>query len=161
MFLQVFSSGDIVRTVGRFAGTTSSTVVSWEPDVHKLRYDITPDETQDVAVYKTKEEGGEFSKFTAEEMVAMILKYAMGLVENHARSSVKDVVITVPPYMGVAERRRLLTAADLAGINVLALVNEHSGTTLQYGIDKDFLNGTRHVMFYNMGSMHTGVDISV
>ncbi|KAL2458532.1 putative RNA 3'-terminal phosphate cyclase-like protein [Abeliophyllum distichum] len=36
MFLQVFSSGDIVRTVGRFAGTTSSTVVSWETDVHNL-----------------------------------------------------------------------------------------------------------------------------
>ncbi|KAL2540918.1 Heat shock 70 kDa protein 17 [Abeliophyllum distichum] len=126
-----------------------------------LSYDITPEETQDVAVYKTEEEGGEFSKFTAEEMVAMILKYAMGLVENHARSSVKDVVITVPPYMGVAERRGLLTAADLAGINVLALVNEHSRTALQYGIDKDFLNGTRHVMFYNMGSMHTDADISV
>ncbi|KAL2513058.1 Heat shock 70 kDa protein 17 [Abeliophyllum distichum] len=94
-------------------------------------------------------------------MVAMILKYAMGLVENHVRSSVKDVVITVPPYMRVAERRGLLIAADLAGINVLALVNEHSGAALQYGIDKDFLNGTRHLMFYNMGSMHTYADISV
>ncbi|KAL2515297.1 heat shock 70 kDa protein 17 [Forsythia ovata] len=61
-----------------------------------LSYDITLDETRDVAVYKTEEDGGEFSKFTAEEMVAMILKYAMGLAENHARSSVKDVVITVP-----------------------------------------------------------------
>ncbi|KAL2458282.1 Heat shock 70 kDa protein 17 [Forsythia ovata] len=120
-----------------------------------LSYDITPDETRDVAVYKTEEEGGEFSKFTAEEMVAMILKYAMGLAENHARSSVKDVVITVPPYMGVAERRGLLTAADLAGINVLALVNEHSGAALQYGIDKDFSNGTRHVMFYDMGASST------
>ncbi|KAL2470317.1 Heat shock 70 kDa protein 17-like [Abeliophyllum distichum] len=94
-------------------------------------------------------------------MVAMILKYAMGLVENHARSSVKDVVITVPPYMGVAERRGLLTAADLAGINVLALVNEHFGAALQYGIDKDFLNGTRPVMFYNMGSMHTDAYIYI
>ncbi|KAL2466643.1 Heat shock 70 kDa protein 17 [Abeliophyllum distichum] len=65
-----------------------------------LSYDITPDETQDVAVYKTEEGGGEFSKFTAEEMVAIILKYAMGLVENQARSSVKDVVITVPPLHG-------------------------------------------------------------
>ncbi|KAL2478311.1 Heat shock 70 kDa protein 17-like [Forsythia ovata] len=62
-----------------------------------LSYDITPDKTRDVAVYKTEEDEGEFSKLIAEEMVAMILKYAMGLVENHAMSSVKDVVITVPP----------------------------------------------------------------
>ncbi|KAL2507674.1 Heat shock 70 kDa protein 17 [Forsythia ovata] len=95
------------------------------------------------------------------EMVAMILKYAIGLAENHARSSVKDVVITVPPYIEVAKRRGLLTAADLARINVLALVNEHSGAALQYGIDKDFSNGTRHVMFYDMGSMHTDAAIFV
>ncbi|KAL2458284.1 Heat shock 70 kDa protein 17 [Forsythia ovata] len=115
-----------------------------------LSYDITPDETWDVAEYKTEEEGGEFSKFTAEEKLVMILKYAMGLAENHARSSVKDVVITVPPYMGVAETRGLLMAADLSGTNVLALVNEHSGAALQYGIDKDFSNGTRYVMFHSM-----------
>ncbi|XP_022893323.1 heat shock 70 kDa protein 17 [Olea europaea var. sylvestris] len=122
---------------------------------HYLSYDVSPDETRDVAVYRTEGQGGEFNNFTAEEMLAMILKYAMKLAENHARSSVKDVVITVPPYMGVAERRGLLTAADLAGINVLALVNEHSGAALQYGIDKDFSNGSRHVIFYDMGACST------
>ncbi|CAA2991805.1 Hypothetical predicted protein, partial [Olea europaea subsp. europaea] len=45
----------------------------------------------------------------------------------------------------MAERRGLLTTVDLAGINVLALVNEHSGAALQYGIDKDFLNDSSHV----------------
>ncbi|KAL2546030.1 Heat shock 70 kDa protein 17 [Forsythia ovata] len=94
-------------------------------------------------------------------MVAMILNYAMGLADNHVRSSVKDVVITVPPYMRVAERRGLLTAVNSAGINMLALVNEDSGAALQYGIDKNFSNGTRHVMFYDMGYMHTDVDIYV
>ncbi|CAA3015895.1 heat shock 70 kDa 17 [Olea europaea subsp. europaea] len=70
-------------------------------------------------VYRTEGEG-EYHNFTAKKLVAMILKYAMGLAENHARISVKDLVITVPPYVGVAERRGLLTVADLAGINVLA-----------------------------------------
>ncbi|CAA2991807.1 heat shock 70 kDa 17 [Olea europaea subsp. europaea] len=120
-----------------------------------LSYDITLDETRDVAVYRTEGEGGEFHNFIAEELVAMILKYAMGLTENHARSSVKDLVITVPSYIGVAERRGLLTAVDLARINVLALVNEHSGATLQYGIDKDFSNGSSHMMFYDMGANST------
>ncbi|XP_034695723.1 heat shock 70 kDa protein 17-like [Vitis riparia] len=38
----------------------------------------------------------------------------------------------------------LLTDAQLAGVNVLALINEHLGVALQYGIDKDFSNGSRH-----------------
>ena len=50
-----------------------------------------------------------------------------------------------------------LTAAQLAGVNVLALIHEHSGATLQYGIDKDFSNGSRHVVFYDIGSSSTYV----
>ncbi|VFQ92692.1 unnamed protein product [Cuscuta campestris] len=116
-----------------------------------LRYDVFPEESRNVAVFRT-----ENGNFTAEELVAMVLKYAVGLAETHVRGgSVKDVVLTVPPYMGVAERNGLLTAAQLAGINVLALVNEHSGAALQYGIDKDFSNGSRHVIFYDMGAGST------
>lgn len=48
-----------------------------------------------------------------------------------------------------------MQAAELAGINVLALVNEHSGAALQYGIDKDFSNESRNVVFYDMGSGST------
>lgn len=93
--------------------------------------------------------------YSAEELLAMILRYGMGLAESHTRSPIKDAVITVPPYFGQAERRGLLQAAHLAGINVLSLVNEHSGAALQYGIDKDFSNESRHVIFYDMGSRNT------
>jgi hypoxia up-regulated 1 len=61
----------------------------------------------------------------------------------------------VPAYFGQAERRALVQAAQLAGINVLALINEHSGAALQYGIDKDFSNGSRYVVFYDMGASST------
>lgn len=116
-----------------------------------LNYDISPDESRNVAVFKT-----ENGNFTAEELVAMLFKYGLGLAETHTRGTpVKDAVVTVPPYMGVAERKGLLAAAELAGINVLALLNEHSGAALQYGIDKDFSNGSRHVIFYDMGAGST------
>lgn len=118
-----------------------------------LSYEIAPEDARGVAGVKA--EIGEFSHFTVEEIVGMVLKYAAGLAETHAKTSVKDVVITVPPFTGVAERRGLLAAADLAGLNVLALVNEHSGAALQYGIDKDFSNGSRHVVFYDMGASST------
>ncbi|GLT40874.1 hypothetical protein SLA2020_149760 [Shorea laevis] len=93
--------------------------------------------------------------YSIEELLAMILSYAANLAEFHSKVPVKDAVISVPPYFGQAERKGLLRAARLAGINVLCLINEHSGASLQYGIDKDFSNGSRHVIFYDMGSSST------
>ncbi|GLT95674.1 hypothetical protein SLE2022_133420 [Rubroshorea leprosula] len=93
--------------------------------------------------------------YSIEELLAMILSYAANLAEFHSKVPVKDAVISVPPYFGQAERKGLLQAARLAGINALCLINEHSGAALQYGIDKDFSNGSRHVIFYDMGSSST------
>lgn len=93
--------------------------------------------------------------YSVEELLAMILGYASNLAEFHAKIPVKDMVISVPPYFGQAERRGLIQASQLAGVNVLSLINEHSGAALQYGIDKDFSNGSRHVIFYDMGSSST------
>ncbi|PIA37772.1 hypothetical protein AQUCO_03000358v1 [Aquilegia coerulea] len=93
--------------------------------------------------------------YSAEELVAMVLSYGKNLAEFHAKTSIKDAVITVPPYFGQAERKGLIQAAELAGINVLSLLNEHSGAALQYGIDKDFSNQSRYVIFYDMGTSST------
>ncbi|XP_044404029.1 heat shock 70 kDa protein 17 [Triticum urartu] len=93
--------------------------------------------------------------YTVEEIVAMVLHYASGIADAHVGLPVRDAVVAVPPYFGQAERRALTQAAQLAGFNVLALVNEHAGAALQYGIDKDFSNESRHVIFYDMGSGST------
>ncbi|GMJ14362.1 heat shock protein 70 [Hibiscus trionum] len=93
--------------------------------------------------------------YSVEELMGMILKYASNLAEFHSKVTVKDAVISVPPYFGQAERKGLLRAAELAGINVVSLINEHSGAALQYGIDKDFSNESRHVILYDMGSSST------
>ncbi|RDX66828.1 Heat shock 70 kDa protein 17, partial [Mucuna pruriens] len=98
---------------------------------------------------------GNDAVYSPEELVAMVLGYAASLAEFHAKIPIKDAVVAVPPYMGQAERRGLLLAAQLAGINVLSLINEHSGAALQYGIDKDFSNESRHVIFYDMGASST------
>ncbi|XP_071701941.1 heat shock 70 kDa protein 17-like [Rutidosis leptorrhynchoides] len=93
--------------------------------------------------------------YSVEELTGMILGYGLKLAEFHSKVVVKDAVITVPPYFGQVERKGLLQAAELAGLNVLSLVNEHSGAALQYGIDKDFSSESRYVIFYDMGSSST------
>ncbi|XP_008229669.1 PREDICTED: heat shock 70 kDa protein 17 [Prunus mume] len=116
-----------------------------------LPFDITED-SRGTATFKIDDR---VSTYSVEELVAMILGYAANLAEFHSKVPVKDAVISVPPYFGQAERKGLFRAAQLAGINVLSLINEHSGAALQYGIDKDFSNESRHVVFYDMGTSST------
>lgn len=116
-----------------------------------LPFDVVEDSRGSVSF--RVDDGG--TVYSAEELFSMILKYAANLAEFHSKVPIKDAVISVPPYFGQAERRGLLQAAQLAGINVLSLINEHSGAALQYGIDKDFYNESRHVLFYDMGSSST------
>lgn len=93
--------------------------------------------------------------YSLEEMLAMILSYALNLAEFHSKVAVKDAVISVPPYFGQSERKAVIQAAQLAGVNVLSLINEHSGAALQYGIDKKFGNESKYVVFYDMGATST------
>ncbi|GKE49660.1 heat shock 70 kDa protein 17, partial [Tanacetum coccineum] len=117
-----------------------------------LPYDVVEDE-------KTKSLGiridDKKTVYSVQELIGMVLGYGMKLAEFHSKVSVKDAVITVPPYFGVEERKGVIEAAEMAGVNVLALVNEHCGAALQYGIDKDFGNGSRYVVFYDMGASST------
>ncbi|GAA0154559.1 Hsp70 family chaperone [Lithospermum erythrorhizon] len=115
-----------------------------------LSNDVFLEENRGVVGFRT-----DLGEFGAEELVAMVLRFGMGLGEGHVRGVVREAVLTVPPYMGVAERKGLLLAAELAGIKVLALVNEHCGAALQYGIDKDFTEESRFVVFYDMGAAST------
>lgn len=120
-------------------------------DSSYLPFDIKED-PRGIANFTIDHNVGDYS---VEELLAMVLGYAAHLAEFHAKVPVKDAVITVPPYFGQVERKGLLQAAQLAGINVLSLINEHSGAALQYGIDKDFSNESRHVIFYDMGASST------
>ncbi|KAF9999447.1 lumenal Hsp70 protein, partial [Modicella reniformis] len=64
--------------------------------------------------------------YTAEELVAMQFALAKKQAEDTAGESIKDVVITVPPYFSQFERQAVLDSADLAGLHVLSLIHDES-----------------------------------
>ncbi|KAI5072480.1 hypothetical protein GOP47_0012586 [Adiantum capillus-veneris] len=113
-----------------------------------LPYDIVEDKS---GGFSFRIDDGE-SLFTSEELLAILLSYAKSLGEAHTKAVMKDCVISIPAYLGQTERECITVAAELGGLNVLALVNQHSGVALQYGIDKDFSEEPRHVLFYDMGA---------
>lgn len=97
--------------------------------------------------------------YSAEEVVAQVLAHAKEFTETHAGSKVRDAVMTVPSYYTQNERTALLDAAELAGFNVLSLVDENTAAGIHYGIDRVTENGTHYMMLYNMGHESTQVTL--
>ena len=98
---------------------------------------------------------------TAEEVNAMILDYArnMGVLFDNGQKIV-DCVVTVPSYFTQHERQAILDAASLVGLNVLSLIDETTAAALQYTVNKEFINKTHRVMFYDMGAGSIQVSIA-
>lgn len=97
--------------------------------------------------------------YSAEELVAMTLQDAIRLASDEAGMPVKDVVLTVPVFFTQKQRQALLDAAEIAGLNVLSLINENTAAAVQFGIDLDHAaNTTKTVIFYNMGASSTQVN---
>ncbi len=81
-----------------------------------------------------REFGGK--KYAAEELSAVILKKLKEDAELYLEQTVTDAVITVPAYFNDSERTATITAGQLAGFNVLQIVNEPTAAALAYGLDK-------------------------
>ncbi|CAD6193340.1 unnamed protein product [Caenorhabditis auriculariae] len=101
------------------------------------------------------------TKYNVETLLAMILWSAKQTTEAHAGQSVKDVVITVPIFLNQAERRAIATAADIAGLNLLQLLNDGSAAALNYGVfrRKEITETPQTMLIYDMGALKTTATI--
>ena len=66
------------------------------------------------------------TQYSPEELLAMQLEKAKQYAETFADQPVKDAVITVPAYFTQAERRAVLMAAELGGLNVLQIMGDNA-----------------------------------
>ncbi|MDQ0078931.1 molecular chaperone DnaK [Arthrobacter oryzae] len=75
-------------------------------------------------------------KYTAQEISARVLMKLKNDAESYLGEKVTDAVITVPAYFNDAERQATKEAGEIAGLNVLRIVNEPTAAALAYGLDK-------------------------
>ena len=74
--------------------------------------------------------------YTAQEISARVLQKLKRDAEAYLGEKVTDAVITVPAYFSDAQRQATKEAGEIAGLNVLRIINEPTAAALAYGLDK-------------------------
>ncbi|MFX0005667.1 MAG: molecular chaperone DnaK [Candidatus Hermodarchaeota archaeon] len=88
--------------------------------------------------YKAKlKVGDKWQEFSPEEISAMILKKIKTDASAYLGEEVKKAVITVPAYFNDAQRTATKNAGEIAGLEVVRMINEPTAACLAYGLDKD------------------------
>lgn len=87
--------------------------------------------------------------YTAQEISARTLMKLKRDAEAYLGENVTDAVITVPAYFSDAERQATKEAGEIAGLNVLRIINEPTSAALAYGLDKGDIEQT--ILVFDLG----------
>eukprot|EP00122_Pirum_gemmata_P015336 Pgem_evm1s14332 len=93
---------------------------------------------------------GEEKTFSPEEISAMILVKMKEIAESNLGTVVKNAVVTVPAYFNDSQRQATKDAGQIAGLNVLRIINEPTAAAIAYGLDKR-VEAERNVLIFDLG----------
>jgi molecular chaperone DnaK len=123
----ILNPENTIFSIKRFMGRRYDEV---QEEIKRVPYKVVPGPNNAVRV----EIMGKL--YAPEEISAMILKKLVDDAERYLGERVTDVVITVPAYFNDAQRQATKTAGEIAGLNVLRIINEPTAASLAYGLDK-------------------------
>jgi molecular chaperone DnaK len=144
--IAVLEGGDPSVVANAEGGRTTPSIVSFKDgevlvgEVAKRQAITNPDQT----VRSVKRHiGSDWSididgkDYTAQEISARILMKLKRDAESYLGDTVTDAVITVPAYFNDAQRQATKEAGQIAGLNVLRIINEPTAASLAYGLEKE------------------------
>src|SRR6266513_749833 len=137
---QVTNPDSTIFSIKRFMGRKYDEV---SEEMKIVPYEVIKGPNDDVRV---KADGKEYAP---PEISAMILQKLKTDAEAYLGEQVTEAVITVPAYFNNAQREATKDAGQIAGLNVLRIVNEPTAAALAYGLDKEGADQT--ILVFDLG----------
>lgn len=132
-----------VYSIKRFMGETYD---QCKTEIERVPYDV----VNENGYPKVNIEG---RKYTPQEISAMIIQKMKKAAEDYLGQEVKDIVITVPAYFSDSQRQATKEAGEIAGLNVVRIINEPTAAALAYGIDKS--DKDMNIAVFDFGGRYT------
>ena len=135
----VTNPNNTIYSVKRFIGSTYKEIMS---ESNKMPYKVEKDKGGNPVI---KIDG---KTYLPQEISAIVLQNLKKSAEDYLGAKVTDAVITVPAYFNDAQRNATKEAGEIAGLNVLRIINEPTSAALAYGINDD---SDKKVVVYDLG----------
>ena len=135
----VTNPNNTIYSVKRFIGSTYKEIMS---ESNKMPYTVEKDKGGN-PVIKIDDK-----TYLPQEISAIVLQNLKKSAEDYLGAKVTDAVITVPAYFNDAQRNATKEAGEIAGLNVLRIINEPTSAALAYGINDD---SDKKVVVYDLG----------
>jgi heat shock protein 1/8 len=127
-----------------------------QADLKHLSYTVVGDENDKPMI--EVDYMNETKRFHPEQISSMILEKLKNLASAHIGHEVTKAVITVPAYFSDAQRQATKDAGQIAGLDVIRIINEPTAAAIAYGLNT---KETRNVLIYDLGGGTLDVTILV
>ena len=132
-----------VYSIKRFMGRKFDEV---QEEAKRVPYRVVKAANGDVAVEVN--DAGKTKQYSPPEISAMILSQLKAEAETRMGETISQVVITVPAYFNDSQRQATKDAGQIAGLEVLRIINEPTAASLAYGLDK---KSDEKIAVYDLG----------
>jgi molecular chaperone DnaK len=144
---QLITNPNTIYSVKRLMGKRYSEV---KPYLYQFNYQIVESEDDTLRIRVND------VLFSPEEISAMILEKLKEAAEEYLNDTIEGAIITVPAYFNDSQRQATKDAGEIAGLNVMRIINEPTASSLSFSLD---LSKKMNVVVYDFGG--GTIDISV
>ena len=139
----VLNPRNTVYSIKRFMGRKFDEV---QEEAKRVPYQVVKAANGDVAVEVN--DAGKTKQYSPPEISAMILSQLKAEAETRLGETISEAVITVPAYFNDSQRQATKDAGQIAGLEVLRIINEPTAASLAYGLDK---KSDEKIAVYDLG----------